>query len=234
MDPILNPTVFVGSFEWREPVTTLTDFLVAIVCWTGYYFFSSEKGNASPSYPWFKKYFLIFAIGMTSAAWGGHGLQAYVTPNVKIIGWACGATGLMFLQLGSLRLIEKQLPQKAKKLLPKWFNLQWILAISLMFYFLSSGIETAFKVTQINSVIALWGFVLPMQVFSYYKLKNKTSKIVIIALLYSVIPGVVYSTQLSVSNWFNYHDISHVLMAIFMTMMFLGLYHLTKPNNTFE
>ena len=103
-----------------------------------------------------------------------------------------------------------------------------------MFYFLSSGIETAFKVTQINSVIALWGFVLPMQVFSYYKLKNKTSKIVIIALLYSVIPGVVYSTQLSVSNWFNYHDISHVLMAIFMTMMFLGLYHLTKPNNTFE
>lgn len=171
---------------------------------------------------------------MTSAAWLGHGLQAYVTPNVKIIGWACGATGLMFLQLGSLRLIEKQLPQKAKKLLPKWFNLQWILAISLMFYFLSSGIETAFKVTQINSVIALWGFVLPMQVFSYYKLKNKTSKIVIIALLYSVIPGVVYSTQLSVSNWFNYHDISHVLMAIFMTMMFLGLYHLTKPNNTFE
>mgnify|MGYP000976176356 CR=1 FL=1 len=234
MDPILNPTVFVGNFEWREPVTTLTDFLVAIVCWTGYYFFSKERGNTSTSYPWFKKYFLIFAIGMTSAAWLGHGLQAYVSPTFKIIGWACGATGLMFLQVGSLRLIEKKLSHRAKTLLPKWFNLQWILAVSLMFYFLSQGIETAFKVTQINSVVALWGFVLPMHLYGYYKLENKASKIVIIALLYSVIPGVVYSTQLSISNWFNYHDISHVLMAIFMTLMFLGLYQLTKRTNTYE
>ena len=234
MDPILNPTIYVGDFEWREPITTLTDFLVALVCWAAFYFFSRQKRNESPSFPWFKKYFLIFAIGMTSAAWLGHGLQAYVSQNFKVIGWACGATGLMFLQIGSLKLIENRLSERLKVMLPRWFNLQWLTAISLMFYFLSSGMETAFKVTQINSVLVLWGFVLPIHLISYYREKNKASKIVIIALLYSLVPGIVYSNKLSFSKWFNYHDISHVLMAIFMTLMFLGLYQLVKSNSTFE
>lgn len=231
MDSILNPTVFIGNFEWREPVTTLTDFLVAVVCWTAFYFFKRLKHNTSPSYEWFQKYFFIFAIGMTSAAWLGHGLQAYVPETFKVIGWACGATGLMFLQVGSLKLIEEKVPAKRAKLLCRWFNLQWILAIACMFYFLTRGPETAFKVTQINSVVALWGFVLPIHVFAFRNMKLKASKIVIGALLYSAIPGVIYSRQISLSNWFNYHDISHVLMAIFMTIMFLGLYQSVKPTN---
>lgn len=231
MDSILNPTVFVGSFEWREPVTTLTDLLVAIVCLTAFYFFTRLKNRESPGYPWFRKYFLIFAIGMTSAAWFGHGLQAYVSPNFKIIGWVCGATGLMFLQVGSLKLITKYVSAKWQSLLFKWFRLQWIVAVCGMFYFLSAGIETAFKVTQINSVVALWGSVLPIHFFGYYKANIRTSKIVIIALLYSAVPGIVYSNKISLSHWFNYHDISHVLMAVFMTIMFLGLYQLVKPTN---
>ena len=40
MDEILNPTVFIGGLELREPVTTLTDFLVAIVELIGYIKFS--------------------------------------------------------------------------------------------------------------------------------------------------------------------------------------------------
>lgn len=226
---VLNPTVFVGEFEWMEPVTTLTDFLVALVCWSAYYFFRRLKNSEAPSYPWFRKYFLVFAIGMTIAAWLGHGFQAYISPSYKAIGWICGATGLMFLQMGSLKLVQKRLSNKVQKLLPKWFVFQWIAAVCLMTYFLSVGIEQAFKVTQFNSVLALWGFVLPMHVFAYKKLEIVASKLVIIALLYSAIPGTVYSQQLSISNWFNYHDISHVLMAIFMTIMFLGLYQLVKP-----
>ncbi|MFT5723001.1 MAG: hypothetical protein ACI9UJ_000424 [bacterium] len=228
---ILNPTVFVGEFEWREPVTTLTDFLVAVVCWTAFYLFVKLKTSKSPTYVWFKNYFLVFAIGMTSAAWLGHGFQAYLFPELKLIGWICSATALMFLQMGSFKQISVHLSERLTRYLPKWFVIQWVLAITLMGYNISGGIEQAFKITQVNSVLALWGFVLPMHIYAYRKLQIQGSKIVIGALLYSTVPGVVYTNQISFSHWFNYHDISHVLMAVFMTIMFLGLYQLVKPTN---
>ena len=211
----------------------MTDFLVACVCWAAYYFFHRLSGPKA-GHTWFKKYFLVFAIGMTSAAWLGHGLQAYLTPEFKIIGWMCSATGLMFLQVGSLQIIEKQVKTSLRSMLQKWFILQWILAILLMMFFIKEGIVEAFKVTQINAVVALFGFILPMHYFGYKKMQHKGSKIVIIALAYSIIPGIVYSNQISISKWFNYHDISHVLMSIFMTLMFFGLYQLVRPDQSPE
>ncbi|MCB9262862.1 MAG: hypothetical protein H6607_10850 [Flavobacteriales bacterium] len=222
MNSILNPTVWVGSFEWREPVTTLTDFLVALVCWFAYFSFGKIVSK-HVSFKWFKNYFLIFAIGMTSAAWLGHGLQAYVPDYAKVVGWICGATGLMFLQLGSFKIIENRVGLTVKIWLPKWFVFQWILAVLLMIFMLQYGIENAFKVTQINSSVALILMVLPMHLFASKKLNLTGSKIVASALFYSIIPGIVYSNQLSINHWFNYHDISHLLMAVFMTIMYFGL-----------
>ena len=219
---ILNPTIFIGDFEWQEPVTTLTDFLVAIVCWVAFFLFS-KNDKSSITYKWFRAYFLIFAIGMTSAAWLGHGLQAYVVPEMKLIGWLCGATGILFLQTGSFRLIRNKLPKILQRFLPIWFVLQWLVAVVLMLTRISEGIALAFQVTQVNSAIGFMVFLLPMHVFSWKKLGVKQSRIIVIATFYSAIPGFVYSNQISIHRWFNYHDISHVLMAIFMTIMFLGL-----------
>lgn len=177
---------------------------------------------------WFKRYFLVFAIGMTSAAWLGHGLQAYVTPYYKVIGWVCGATGLLFLQMGSFQLIKNNIAVGLKKFLPVWFVLQYVVVVFLMINPATSN----FKITQLNSVVALIGFVLSMHVFAYKWLKINGSRIVLIALIYSVIPGLVYSNQLSISRWFNYHDMSHVLMAIFMSIMYLGLSTIVKSTKS--
>jgi hypothetical protein len=230
-DPILNPTVYLGNFEWREPVTTLTDFLVALVCWFAFFQFHKIKGSKSETYPWFKRYFFIFAIGMTSAAWLGHGLQAYVPARAKAFGWMCGATGLMFLQFGSFQLIKETTVAWLKKVLPLWFIVQWLTAISLMVIRLNVSVPDAFMVTQINSTVAIIGTVLPMHFYAFKRVGISGSKIVLGALGYSIIPGIVYSQQLSIHRWFNYHDISHVLMAIFMTIMFLGLRRIVLDAN---
>ena len=83
MDEILNPTIYLGNFEWREPITTLTDFMVAIVASFGYYKFKSYKGIKSSSFTYFKFYFLCFAVGMTSAAWLGHGLASICWARIQ-------------------------------------------------------------------------------------------------------------------------------------------------------
>jgi len=112
MEDILNPTTFIGNFEWREPVTTLTDFLVAIVASIGFIKFLKYKGEKSKRSHYFKLHFLFFAIGMTSAAWFGHGLQAYVGPEYKRIGWVMAATGLRMFGLGSLQELKENITSK--------------------------------------------------------------------------------------------------------------------------
>jgi len=223
MDEILNPTIFLGNFEWREPVTTLTDFLVASVAFIGFMKYKSYSKEKPESFNYFKYYFLCFAIGMTSAAWFGHGLQAYFGPEFKRIGWVCGATGLLLFGLGSLIEIKNHLSHSIATILKSLFIAQYVLFIFLMIIPMYSD----FIYAQLSSTVSLIAFILPFTIYNYWKTKSKGSFIIMLTIGYSIIPGLVYNNQISVGRWFNYHDISHVLMAIFMVLMIIGTSRLT-------
>ena len=76
---VLNPTIFIGELEIREPITSLTDFLTACVSGVSFFLFLFyKKGGKSKSFVFFKFYFLCYFIGMTSAAFLGHAFQAYL------------------------------------------------------------------------------------------------------------------------------------------------------------
>jgi hypothetical protein len=227
MDEILNPTIYIGNFEWREPITTLTDFLVAIVALIGFFKFNSYKGAKSLSFNYFKFYFLCFAIGMTSAAWMGHGLQAYVSPEFKIIGWVCAATGLLIFGLGSFIEIKDQIKKPFYLILKYLFITQYITFVFLMLNPLSSD----FILAQLSSTISLIAFIFPVHLYNYLKTKVKGSIFIVLTITYSIVPGLIYSNQLSINKWFNYHDISHVLMAFFMLLMIVSTSKLSMLKN---
>ena len=218
MDDILNPTIYLGSFEWREPITTLTDFLVAIVAIFGYYKFKSYKGIKSSNFNFFIFYFLCFAVGMTSAAWLWHGLQAYVGPEFKRIGWICGATALLLFGLGSFDLIKTQFNKTAYKVLKILFVGQYL---SLVFLMLNPS-TSDFILAQLSSTLSLIFFIFPIHLYNFLKTKHIGSSYIVLTIIYSIIPGFIYNNQISVNKWFNFHDISHVLMAIFMFLMIIG------------
>lgn len=218
MDEILNPTIFIGNFEWREPVTTLTDFLVGMVALAGFVKFQRYKQEKAKSFNYFKFYFLCFAIGMTSAAWFGHGLQAYVGPEFKRIGWTCGATGLLLFGLGSFVEIKDYVNRSLFLTLKTCFIGQYLFFIFLML----NPIYSDFMYAQLSSTISLIVFILPLNVFNYMRSKSKGSLWIVLTICYSILPGLLYSNQVSVNRWFNYHDISHVLMAIFMLLMIVS------------
>jgi len=218
MDDILNPTIYLGNFEFREPITTLTDFMVAIVASFGYYKFKSYKGIKSSSFTFFKFYFLCFAVGMTSAAWLGHGLQSYVGPEYKRIGWICGASALLLLGIGSFELIKTQFNKTVFKVLRVLFVGQYI---SLTFLMLNPS-TSDFILAQLSSTISLILFILPIHLYNYLKTKDLGSGYILLTIFYSIIPGFIYNKQISINKWFNYHDISHVLMAVFMLFMIVS------------
>jgi len=223
MDSILNPTIFIGNFEWREPVTTLTDLLVAIAAIIGFLKFKKYKGHRSAGFNYFKFYFLFFSIGMTSAAWLGHGLQAYVGPSFKIIGWVCGASGLLLFGLGTFKEVKYLMESRVFSALRFLFVAQYLIFVFLMIH----PNHSDFIYAQISSTVSLIAFILPLHVYNFRINSSKGSFIIFLTILFGIIPGFVYSNKISLNHWFNYHDISHVLMAIFMSLMIIGTSKLT-------
>ncbi len=223
VDPILNPTVFIGSFEWREPVTTLTDALVSLVAIYAVIMYSRYKGEKSNNYNFFKAYFICFSFGMMSAAWFGHGLVAYVGVKWKVIGWVFSATGHLFFSLASLMQIRPIIRPSAHNIIKTILFTQYAVFVFLMIH----PSFSQFIYTQMSSVFSLIGLILPMQFFNYMKTKEKGSLIITIAILCGLIPGILYNTQFSISRWYNYHDISHTIVAGIMFLMFLGTSRLT-------
>lgn len=213
-EAILNPTLWIGNFEWREPVTTLTDFLTAIVCLIIFIQFKKHKGERTNSFNHYGFYFLLFAISMTSAAWFGHGLQAYVGFDWKKIGWVMSSIGFLYIEFGSINELTPILKPKSIKLFKTVFVIQFIVMVSLMVYYQN------FKIPQLNSTFTFILFVLPIHIFAYTKNKKKGHLMVIGTVAFALLPGLIYNNQISIGKWFNYHDISHVLMATFMFLMY--------------
>lgn len=227
-DPILNPTLHLGFIEWREPVTTLTDFMVALVAMYGFYRFFTYEGEKSTAFKTYQNYFVFLAIGMTSAAFIGHGLQAYLSPAWKAIGWVLSTTGQLFLVLASINQLAYKWSYKLRHYFKTAMLLKYFVFLAMVFI----PATRDFRLVQINSSIDLVGIVLPLQFIFYKDTKIQGSLIVIIGLLYAIIPGFIFSNQISLDKWFNYHDISHVLMCIYMFFMFFGTFNMsTHPEH---
>lgn len=222
-DPILNPSLWIGSFELREPVTTLTDFLTAMVSLSVVIYFLRYKGERNKNFNLYLIYFICFAISMTSAAWLGHGLQAYISPKFKMIGWTLSAIGFTSLLFASVNQIENKLGEKGVKL----FKLFIIMKLLIFFGLIINPSTSSFKLVQLNSTLDVICLALPLHILNYKWNKSRGSLRVIGTFIYAIIPGLVYNNQLSIDKWFNYHDISHVLMAFFIFLMSFGAFELS-------
>lgn len=218
-DSILNPTIFIGTLELREPVTAFTDFMIAITCAIAFWILTTSKKERSDSFHYYRGFFLMYALGMTFAGWIGHGLQAYLGPEWKMLGWLCSMTGQALLVIGSLIEVKSHINSIIYKSIVGALIVQFIVFTVLILNPSTRG----FEVPQMASVIVLTGFVIPLQLFGYLKNYNTGSMLVICAIVYGIVPGYVYNNQISLNRWFNYHDISHLLVVIYMIIMTFAL-----------
>ena len=221
--PILNPSLWLGSFELREPVTSLTDFLTATVSACVVIYFLRYKCERNKNFNLYLIYFLCFALSMTSAAWLGHGFQAYLSPRWKMIGWLLSSIGFLSLLFASVNQIEDKLGDKGVKI----FKSLLVLKLIVFFGLVINPSTSNFELVQLHSAIDVVCLALPLHLLNYKWNKSKGSLRVVWAFIYALIPGVIYSNQLSIGKWFNYHDISHVLMAFFIFLMSYGAFELS-------
>jgi hypothetical protein len=212
---ILNPTVYIGHFEFREPVTTLTDFSVAIVAAIGIWYLTKNRHRGTKQFNYYRYYFIFFAVGMTSAAWLGHGLQAYVSADWKMIGWFCSLSAQLSLAWASFGQVRRFIHPAGAKIIRLFPVIVYLIFLALII----NPSTRNFKIPQFGNALLLAGFTFPLQLFYFMRVKNTGFWYLLAAIVLGALTGMLYNNQVSISRWFNYHDISHCLVCITMAIM---------------
>ena len=203
---IEQPSIEVFGILLQEPVTTLTDLLVSIICFYAYW---KLKKHSIPGGTIFymNLYFLFMGLGTAFGGLIGHGFQYLFSENWKILGW--------FISMFSIMLIERSAIIYAKHIikpaLGKLFLQLNIFELVVMMGFAAYTLD--FKFVEFHCVYGLLVVVFSFHLYTYIKTKSMGSRYVLQAIVILAAAMFIYDFPIVLHAWFNHHDLAHVIMA---------------------
>lgn len=218
-----QPSIFPLGIRIDEPITMLTDVLVAIVCFYAFY-----RLIKIPSQHKIKTYLLLYFLGMGIATFVGgvigHGFLYAFSFAWKLPGWISSMLAVMLIERAAIEHAVKVAPPKAVVVF-KWVNI-----IELLTFMSLTFITLNFRFVEIHSAYGIMFIVGSYSVYMYWKSKSKASKIFIWAVGFAVLSSIIYLQEWSIHIWFNYLDAAHTLMAIAAFIFYKGSIQMLKEN----
>lgn len=202
---------FVG-IHITEPFTWLTNWLVAAFSFYFGHMLYHDRAEDEQ-----KKYWSLFFlfIGLASIMGGtAHGFIQYVGHNFHLAAWVFTGLAVFSAQLASLHLIENR---KLSFALTFFVYTEVVLmTISVIFF-------DSFESVRVNSAFGLIGVVLPIQLIYYLKYKTRRNGLIVIGILANIMPALIHAIELSYNQWFNFNDLSHVVMIGCLYIIYYGV-----------
>lgn len=205
------PTIEFLGLHITEPSTWLTNWLVAAFSFGFGHFLYNDKFADAPQKFW--SIFFVF-IGLASLIGGtAHGFINYVGQNFHYAAWIFTGLAIFAAQLATIQLIEND---KLRSIVRIFIYAQLLVLVSSVMYLHN------FDSVRINSAVGLLGVVMPFSLIHYVKHRDKRSALIMIGILSNLIPGAVHAFKISYNEWFNFNDISHVVMIFCFYLLYKG------------
>lgn len=204
-----------------EPLASLTDILTGIISLMLAYFLWRRK-SPNKSMKLFMYYFLFTGLATVCAGTIGHGLLYYISTDWKILGWSLSAIGIFFFELASFEYFKKEIRTNI------FLNMKILIKVQLIVFFilLILHFTRSFTLVQLNATFCYFGIILPLYSYSIYGWKLNTSWLVIAAIILASITALVYNMKITINQWFNHHVFTHVLMAMYMLLIYYAVVRL--------
>ena len=216
MVPFQNPDIYIGSLKIQEPITVLTDVLVACVCVLA--FIKTKTKGSTKGIQLYRWFFLTTGISTLASAIIGHAFLYQWDFNAKIYGWVTGIISIAFGQYAALYHTKETIGEKNFNML-FWINLfEVCLALCLVF------VVFKFIVVEVHSAVGLVLGVTILEYCQYKKTRSILSKHMMIGVAIAVLAVLCHVFKLAISVWFNHLDLSHVIIAIAVYVMYKGVY----------
>lgn len=209
------PSVFPFGIRIDEPVATVTDLLVSAVSLYAYLRMKRMGLNAW-SQVHFRRYFLLVAVATVLGGLIGHGFLYAFGFVWKLPGWIVGIVSVALVERAAISHAQRLIrPEIGRFFLV--FNIVEMVAILV-----ATVITLDFKWVEYHNGYGLIVNVAGFHGYAWYRTKDRGSLIILGAVGVTAIASVVFTRHLSLHTWFNYIDISHVLLAIAAYVMYLG------------
>ena len=208
-------SIVLGGVRIDEPVVTITDLLVSVLCFI-YAYKIHKSGKKGKTFLYFKIYF--FSMGVATMLGGliGHAFLYAFSFNWKLPGWLTSMISIMFVERAVIEHTRIWLKKSIVKILG-------IINIIEFLTFLILTITTLnFFFVEFHSGYGLMFVVLSLEGFLFLKTKNTASKYLLIGVGFAALAALFFMNKISPHPWFNYLSVSHVLMAIAATFFYQG------------
>ncbi|HYW94759.1 MAG TPA: hypothetical protein VE870_04175 [Bacteroidales bacterium] len=190
-----------------EPVTTATDLIVSAVCF--YAFFRLLKKDRSELYfKYFNWFFLTMGLATAIGGLIGHGFLYAFSFEWKLPGWLTSMLSISLLERASIGYAKPLLKPKLRVFLDRANIIELLLFMTLTFSTLN------FFFVEVHSAFGLLVVNTPLHLYVYWKTRSAGSKYMLVAISFAMFSAIFFMNEISVHKWFNYFDISHLLMAM--------------------
>lgn len=211
----IQPSIEVLNIRIDEPITLITDLLLAAICF--YAYFRIQRLDYTCRGKWyFKNYFLLLGLGAMTGGLFGHAFLYRLSDAWQLVSW--------ILILGSVAFITHALLEVARPFVKK--EIAWIIsrfnvllfALALFFTLWSMAFSPVKYYTLFGMVVVVGS----LCYYIYKKTGSKGTLILMGAVLLGVISAVIFSYEWGLSPWFNHNDISHVILSFSAYYMYKG------------
>lgn len=210
-----QPSIFIYGLRLDEPVTTITDLIISAVCIYAYFRLTKLAGRQK-FHQYLRFYFLSMGIATFVGGIIGHGFLYMFSFAWKLPGWL---TSML-----SVALIERASIEQARKLISPRLGrtLAWLNILELLTFMTLTLSSLNFLFVEIHTTYGLLVVVASLNIFIYSRTRNRGSKLFMIAVGFSALGALVFMNKWSIHLWFNYLDLSHVLLTISAIFFYKG------------
>lgn len=220
-------TIYLFGIRIDEPVVTLTDLLVSVLCFI--FAYKIHNNNKSEKvFTYFKLYFLIMGIATAFGGLIGHAFLYNFNFYWKLPGWITSMFSIMFVERAAIEHTRIKLSKKIVQLLGLLNIIEFLIFLTLTIVTLN------FFFVEFHSGYGLMFVVLSLESFLFIKTRNKASKYILIGVAFAACAALIFMNKVSPHQWFNYLSTSHIFMAIAAYFFYLGASRINMKDNNVD
>ena len=199
-----------------EPMTAFTDLIVSFVCFRSFILLQRKK-EKEIFYHLYCYFMLVMGFATLYGGLVGHAFLYALSFAWKVPGW--------IISMLSVGLAERAAIIHARPLLKSHIG-NFISTANIFEVLIMIGVAVStlnFFFVELHATYGLLLVVSSFEVFILHRTKDKGSKTILWAVGVSALAASVHLSKISLYKWFNYLDLSHVLIAVSSYLFFLGI-----------
>lgn len=208
-------TIHLLGIRIDEPIVTLTDLLVSVLCIV-YAYRIHQSGKQEKTFLYFKIYFFTMGIATLLGGIIGHAFLYAFSFYWKLPGWIMSMISIMFVE----RAIIEHTRIWLNDSLVRVFGIINILEFMIFLTLTITSLDFFF--VEFHSGYGLMFVILSLEGFLFLKTKNTAGKYILAGVGFAAIAAIFFMFKISPHQWFNYVSVSHVFMAAAATLFYLG------------